>query len=184
MTDGRLACVTGAAGFIGSHLSERLLAEGYRVLGIDSFTDFYARAAKERNLAAARAHPAFHFVEGVLLTLDLFGHAGKRQATLAEALLAFLRDDLRVDEHAQIARLVLAGDVDHEQAQALADLRRRQAHAGRGVHGLGHVLDQLADAVVDRGDGLGFLAQPRIGVVEDGANGHGSTCKNAAQLEG
>ena len=71
MTDGRLACVTGAAGFIGSHLSERLLAEGYRVLGIDSFTDFYARAAKERNLAAARAHPAFHFVEGDLLTLDL-----------------------------------------------------------------------------------------------------------------
>jgi nucleoside-diphosphate-sugar epimerase len=71
MSDRPLVCVTGAAGFIGSHLAERLLAEGYPVLGIDCFTDFYARAAKERNLAAARAQPAFRFVEGDLLALDL-----------------------------------------------------------------------------------------------------------------
>ncbi len=43
--------VTGAAGFIGSHLCERLVDEGQNVIGIDNFADFYAREVKERNLA-------------------------------------------------------------------------------------------------------------------------------------
>ncbi len=55
--------VTGAAGFIGSHLSERLLAEGHSVEGIDCFTDYYSRPIKERNLATLRQHPQFHFHE-------------------------------------------------------------------------------------------------------------------------
>jgi UDP-glucuronate 4-epimerase len=41
--------VTGAAGFIGSHLAETLLAAGHEVVGIDSFTDYYDPALKERN---------------------------------------------------------------------------------------------------------------------------------------
>jgi nucleoside-diphosphate-sugar epimerase len=53
--------VTGAAGFIGSHLCERLLALGHSVAGLDAFTPYYARAVKERNLTAARAHPDFSF---------------------------------------------------------------------------------------------------------------------------
>ena len=46
--------VTGAAGFIGSHLCEALLEAGHDVAGIDNFDPFYARAIKERNLAALR----------------------------------------------------------------------------------------------------------------------------------
>ena len=53
------AIVTGAAGFIGSHLSERLIGDGWRVTGIDAFTDYYARADKEANLAALRGEPRF-----------------------------------------------------------------------------------------------------------------------------
>ncbi|AMV24417.1 UDP-glucose 4-epimerase [Gemmata sp. SH-PL17] len=55
--------VTGAAGFIGSHLCERLLADGHAVTGIDCFTDYYARAVKERNLAGFRDHRHFTFHE-------------------------------------------------------------------------------------------------------------------------
>jgi nucleoside-diphosphate-sugar epimerase len=51
--------VTGAAGFIGSHLCERLLADGHAVVGVDAFTDYYARAVKERNVARCRDHAAF-----------------------------------------------------------------------------------------------------------------------------
>lgn len=56
--------VTGAAGFIGSHLCETLVAAGHQVEGFDNFDPFYPRAVKERNLAALRAQAAFHFTEG------------------------------------------------------------------------------------------------------------------------
>lgn len=55
--------VTGAAGFIGSHLCERLLADGHEVLGIDCFTPYYPRTVKERNLALCRGHGRFDFRE-------------------------------------------------------------------------------------------------------------------------
>jgi nucleoside-diphosphate-sugar epimerase len=63
--------VTGAAGFIGSHLCDRLLADGWRVTGLDCFTDYYAREVKERHLASASAHPTFELVEADLVTADL-----------------------------------------------------------------------------------------------------------------
>ncbi|HJS46547.1 MAG TPA: NAD-dependent epimerase/dehydratase family protein, partial [Gemmatimonadales bacterium] len=55
--------VTGAAGFIGSHLVEALLARGDAVAGVDSFDPFYPRSVKEANLAGARRHPGFEFAE-------------------------------------------------------------------------------------------------------------------------
>jgi UDP-glucuronate 4-epimerase len=55
--------VTGAAGFIGSHLSEALIRRGDAVTGVDNFDAFYARAVKERNLTALRKLPDFRFVE-------------------------------------------------------------------------------------------------------------------------
>ncbi len=53
--------VTGAAGFIGSHLCERLLALGHEVIGLDAFVPYYPRAVKERNLAGLRGRPGFRF---------------------------------------------------------------------------------------------------------------------------
>jgi nucleoside-diphosphate-sugar epimerase len=67
----RKALVTGVAGFIGSHLAERLLADGWQVTGVDCFTDYYARSIKEQNLAACREHARFCFVEADLATADL-----------------------------------------------------------------------------------------------------------------
>ncbi len=65
------AVVTGAAGFIGSHLCDRLLADGHEVVGIDCFRDYYSRALKEQNLAAARASRGFSFCHLDLVEDDL-----------------------------------------------------------------------------------------------------------------
>jgi nucleoside-diphosphate-sugar epimerase len=65
------ALVTGAAGFIGSTLSERLIAQGAEVVGIDCFTDYYPRAIKERNLCALGSMAAFRFIEARIQDLDL-----------------------------------------------------------------------------------------------------------------
>ena len=67
------ALVTGAAGFIGSTLAERLLNDGADVVGIDCFTDYYPRAVKERNLAGIIGHSRFTFHETRLQDADLPG---------------------------------------------------------------------------------------------------------------
>lgn len=56
--------VTGAAGFIGSHLTESFLASGLDVVGLDNFDPFYDRGTKEANLSVAFDHDGFQFVEG------------------------------------------------------------------------------------------------------------------------
>jgi UDP-glucuronate 4-epimerase len=76
------ACVvTGAGGFIGSSLCDRLLADGERVVGIDSFDPFYDRRIKERNLRSARSNALFSFIESDV-----------RERNLAERIQAVARD--------------------------------------------------------------------------------------------
>jgi UDP-glucuronate 4-epimerase len=63
--------VTGAAGFIGSHLVDRFLVDGSEVVGVDAFTGYYSRRRKERNLSSAIREDGFRLVDGDLLELDL-----------------------------------------------------------------------------------------------------------------
>jgi nucleoside-diphosphate-sugar epimerase len=65
------ALVTGVAGFIGSTLADALLARGDRVLGVDFFTPYYERSAKEANLADARRSDRFELTENDLRTCDI-----------------------------------------------------------------------------------------------------------------
>ncbi|MCE5347703.1 MAG: GDP-mannose 4,6-dehydratase [Bacteroidales bacterium] len=64
--------VTGCAGFIGSSLTQRLLNEDYRVIGIDNFDPFYPKALKEKNLKALLYHPCFTFYEADITEPDCF----------------------------------------------------------------------------------------------------------------
>jgi nucleoside-diphosphate-sugar epimerase len=65
------ALITGAAGFIGSHLTSGLLDRGWAVTGLDCFTDYYPRFIKDMNLAVNAGRPGFHFVEGSVEHTDL-----------------------------------------------------------------------------------------------------------------
>lgn len=64
--------VTGCAGFIGSTLTDQLLADGNDVIGIDSVTDYYARSIKMKNIAGALQNPRFQFLQNDILSLTSF----------------------------------------------------------------------------------------------------------------
>jgi UDP-glucose 4-epimerase len=64
--------VTGCAGFIGSHLVDKLLNLGYNVVGIDCFTDYYPKAIKAENIAVALGHKDFEFIEEDILEISKF----------------------------------------------------------------------------------------------------------------
>lgn len=57
------AIITGVAGFIGSHLAEKLLSNGWQIIGIDNFDNFYDKEIKEKNLIALKKSAAFIFLE-------------------------------------------------------------------------------------------------------------------------
>ena len=113
--------VTGAAGFIGSSLVDRLLAEGRKVVGLDSFDPFYPEEAKLRNLGEALDHARFQLVRG----------------------------DIRDSE--VVARVFASGEIDgvvHLAALAgvRASLERPAAFADVNVHGTSVVLEAAARA--------------------------------------
>lgn len=80
--------ITGAAGFIGSHLCERLLADGHRVIALDNFDPFYAESAKRANLAFSLGKKEFRFVEGDVRDGVLLDHIFQNNAVDAAVHLA------------------------------------------------------------------------------------------------
>jgi len=76
------ALITGVAGFIGSTLAERLVADGVDVVGVDCFTDYYPRPMKERNLSGLLSSRGFRFVESRIQDANL-------QALLADRTHVF-----------------------------------------------------------------------------------------------
>jgi nucleoside-diphosphate-sugar epimerase len=77
--------VTGAAGFIGSHLSERLVADGHSVVGVDAFIPYYPRELKVANLESLRTSQGFEFRELDLRTDDLGPVVSGGDAVIHEA---------------------------------------------------------------------------------------------------
>jgi UDP-glucuronate 4-epimerase len=88
--------VTGAAGFIGSHLVERLLDEGAAVVGLDNFDSFYDPAVKERNLDRARGYGRFTEVRGDIRDADCYEQLPHDLDTVVHlAALAGVRPSIR-----------------------------------------------------------------------------------------
>jgi UDP-glucuronate 4-epimerase len=87
--------ITGAAGFIGSHVAEALLGAGAAVTGIDNFDLFYPRPLKEENLAGCRTHPSFRFLDvDIRDPAALRGAAGPYQAIVHLAAKAGVRPSI------------------------------------------------------------------------------------------
>jgi UDP-glucuronate 4-epimerase len=63
--------VTGAAGFIGSHLAEQLIRQGHRVIGLDNFDDFYPPSIKRENIRVLESEEGFSMIEGDIRDADL-----------------------------------------------------------------------------------------------------------------
>lgn len=91
--------LTGVAGFIGSHTAERLLAEDWRVIGLDNFDPFYDRGTKERNLEPFSGHPAFTFTEADIRqrqdVAKVFAQCGPFDAVLHLAAKAGVRPSIK-----------------------------------------------------------------------------------------
>ena len=98
--------ITGAAGFIGSHLSDRMLEAGWAVMGLDAFSDFYDPALKRRNLQQALANDRFELVEMDIRDAEGLDRAlgrFKPQAVVHLAALAGVRPSVeRAEEFSDV----------------------------------------------------------------------------------
>ena len=101
MGKSRRILVTGAAGFIGSHVVDRLLADGHTVWGLDNFDNFYPRQIKEANFEHNLGHPGFELVEGDLrdeVLLNTLFREGEFEAVVHLAARAGVRPSIEAPE--------------------------------------------------------------------------------------
>jgi UDP-glucuronate 4-epimerase len=129
--------VTGAAGFIGSHLCQRLCARGDEVVGVDNFDPFYPRAIKEQNLAQLRTSKAFAFAEGDIRDAAVLSRSfgGARPDVVVHlAALAGVRPSLA--EPARYADVNLVGTQRVIDAARAARVPRFVFASSSSVYGL------------------------------------------------
>jgi UDP-glucose 4-epimerase len=129
------AFVTGCAGFIGSTLSERLLADGADVVGVDCFTDYYPRPIKERNLSGALAHPRFRFIESAIQELDLTAELGDRSHIFHLAAQAGVRKSWGRDFAIYSVNNIEATQLLLEAATSMPSLERLVYSSSSSVYG-------------------------------------------------
>jgi len=128
--------VTGAAGFIGSHAAEHLLAHGYRVVAVDNFCDFYDRAWKELNLTSVGGRVKFD-VEEIDITdepkIDRLVAAAKPKVILHLAGMAGVRPS--IEQPAYYARVNVEGTTVMLQAAVKHKVSRFVFASSSSVYG-------------------------------------------------
>ncbi len=130
--------VTGAAGFIGSAVSRRLLERGDHIVGLDNFDPFYDRTIKERNLVPLRGFDGFEFCEGDLLDAETVARLLSDRARPVDrvvhlAALAGVRPSLMAP--ARYLRVNVEGTVRLLEACRVAGVRRLVVASSSSVYG-------------------------------------------------
>jgi UDP-glucuronate 4-epimerase len=124
--------VTGAAGFIGSHVSDALLDRGDEVVGVDDFNDFYDPRLKEENASALLSRPGFSLVRGDLLDESVRAtcfEGAPYEAVIHLAASAGVRPSIERPGHYQRNNV----EVTTALLEDLRRLRERSGHATRMV---------------------------------------------------
>ncbi|NEO98868.1 MAG: NAD-dependent epimerase/dehydratase family protein [Symploca sp. SIO2E9] len=127
--------VTGAAGFIGSHLVEALLNQGERVIGIDQFNDYYDPTLKRKNVALFEAHPAFELVEGNIEDLDWQALLKDVEVVYHQAAQAGVRASWGKGFRAYTERNINATQILLESAKDAPQLKRLVFASTSSVYG-------------------------------------------------
>jgi UDP-glucuronate 4-epimerase len=168
--------VTGAAGFIGSHLCDALLARGDTVLGIDSFTEYYSTARKRANLAAALANglefrrldltsdPLVRLVEGIDVVYHMAAQPGVRSSwgedfdTYARRNVVATQRLLEATLRAGVARFVFASSSSVYGNVGASPARESDRPAPVSPYGLTKVACEELLGVYRRVHGLSAVA--------------------------
>lgn len=143
--------LTGAAGFIGSHVAEALILRGQRVVGLDNFDPFYPRGFKERNLEGLRRQAGFEMIEG-----DIRDQALLEQVCRERRIDAILHLAARAGVRPSVSQPMLYADVNVGGTAAVFEAARRTGVAkvvyasSSSVYGAGANPPFAEDGVVDR----------------------------------
>ncbi len=113
-------CVTGAAGFIGSHLCERVLEDGHEVVGLDNFDDFYNPAVKRSNIKKCLSHNRFRMIEADIRNADAVG------SILISGIDVIVHLAARAGVRPSIENPLLYNDVNINGTMTLLDTARKQ----------------------------------------------------------
>jgi UDP-glucose 4-epimerase len=127
--------VTGAAGFIGSHLVNILLQQGEEVIGIDEFNDYYDPLLKRKNIATFAKSPNFTLVEGDIKFLDLPKLFRDVEVIYHQAAQAGVRSSWGEGFRAYTERNINATQVLLEAAKDAPNLKRLVFASSSSVYG-------------------------------------------------
>lgn len=139
--------VTGCAGFVGSHLSEKLLLQGYQVKGIDSFTDYYPRSIKENNLKNLLTSKDFSFIEADILKIDLSKLLDGVEYIFHEAAQAGVRASWGKSFEIYTQNNILATQTLLEAAKELSQLKKFVYASSSSVYGDTDILPMSEDGI-------------------------------------
>jgi UDP-glucuronate 4-epimerase len=143
--------VTGAAGYLGSHVTDALLARGEQVVGLDNFDPTHPRAEKLSNLASALASPGFELFEGNICSAEIMAHlfsTYQPDRVIHLAARAGVRDSIAEPE--EYLSVNVAGTLQVLKAAERAQVRKLVFTSSSSVYGVGAVAPFREDQPLGR----------------------------------